>query len=79
MIWNYRVGFRKECYSIVDNNDHSKVDWNEVVSQFEAIGWAWGGKFRTFKDYPHCEKSFGYKPSQLFKMKVGVDGYVIIP
>ena len=25
MIWNYRVGFRKECYSIVDNNDHSKV------------------------------------------------------
>ena len=25
MYWNYRVGFRKECYSIVDNNDHSKV------------------------------------------------------
>ena len=25
MIWSYRVGFRKECYSVVDNNDHSKV------------------------------------------------------
>ena len=25
MIWNYRVGFRKSCYSVVDNNDHSKV------------------------------------------------------
>lgn len=62
-----------------DYDKDGKVDWNEVVSQFEAIGWAWGGKFRTFKDYPHCEKSFGYKPSQLFKMKVGVDGYVIIP
>ena len=25
MVWNYRVGFRKECFSVVDNNDHSKV------------------------------------------------------
>lgn len=41
------------------------IDWHEVVIQFELRGWSWGGKWRTFKDYPHVEKSFGYKVSQL--------------
>ena len=41
------------------------IDWHEVVTSFEALGWEWGGKFRTFKDLPHVQKTFGYKPSQL--------------
>ncbi len=41
------------------------IDWQEVVTSFEAAGWSWGGKFRTFKDLPHVQKSFGYSPSQL--------------
>jgi len=41
------------------------IDWQEMVTAFEAAGWQWGGKFRTFKDLPHIEKSFGFKPSQL--------------
>jgi len=65
--------------TVKDFDKDGKTDWNEVVTQFEALGWAWGGKFRTFKDYPHCEKSFGFKPSQLLKMKVDSEGYVIIP
>lgn len=65
--------------TVKDFDKDGKTDWNEVVTQFEALGWAWGGKFRTFKDYPHCEKSFGFKPSQLLKMKVDGEGYVIIP
>ena len=65
--------------TVKDFDKDGKTDWNEVVMQFEALGWAWGGKFRTFKDYPHCEKSFGFKPSQLLKMKVDSEGYVIIP
>lgn len=57
------------------------IDWQEVVKVFENLGWQWGGKFRTFKDYPHIEKSFGFKPSELLaKVKSGQvkDGYVII-
>lgn len=65
--------------TVKDFDKDGKTDWNEVVAQFEALGWAWGGKFRTFKDYPHCEKSFGFKPSQLLKMKVDGEGYVILP
>jgi len=42
------------------------ADWQEVVKQFEDKGWSWGGKWRTFKDNPHVEKSFGYSWQQLF-------------
>lgn len=41
--------------------------WHEVVKAFEAKGWYWGGNFSSIKDYPHLEKSFGFKPSELLK------------
>lgn len=41
------------------------VDWQEVVSEFEKAGWEWGGKWRTFKDLPHCQKVFGFTWQQL--------------
>lgn len=44
------------------------IDWQEVVTRFEALGWSWGGKFRTFKDLPHVQKTFGKKPSELLAM-----------
>jgi len=37
------------------------ADWNEVVKAFEKHGWEWGGVWRTFKDLPHVQKTFGYK------------------
>lgn len=48
-----------------DFDKNMKKDWDEVVEQFEAKGWEWGGKWRTFKDYPHVQKTFGYSASQL--------------
>lgn len=57
------------------------IDWQEVVKVFESLGWQWGGRFRTFKDLPHIEKSFGFKPSQLLaKVNSGqvVEGYVVV-
>ncbi len=41
------------------------IDWQEVVSEFEKAGWEWGGKWRTFKDLPHCQKTGGYTWRQL--------------
>jgi peptidoglycan L-alanyl-D-glutamate endopeptidase CwlK len=41
-------------------------DWMEVVKIFKGAGWKWGGEFRSLKDYPHFEKSFGYTVAQLF-------------
>lgn len=46
------------------DNDGVK-DWQEVVQAFKALGYAWGGDWRSFKDNPHIEKSFGYSWRQL--------------
>lgn len=44
-----------------DNDKDGTADWLEVVKVFEAAGWEWGGKFSSLKDYPHLQKTFGYK------------------
>lgn len=50
-----------------------QADWMEVVKIFKKYGWEWGGDFRTFKDYPHFEKSFGLTCKQLLnKEKIGI-------
>lgn len=46
--------------------DEDKVsDWMEVVEVFAKHGWAWGGNWKTLKDYPHFEKTFGYTLNDL--------------
>lgn len=48
--------------------------WNEpqLFEDFAKIaersGWYWGGNFKTLKDLPHFEKTFGKKPSQFFNI-----------
>lgn len=51
--------------TIKDFDKDGLSDWNEVVTTFEVGGWEWGGKWRTFKDLPHCQKTFGYSIKQL--------------
>ena len=48
-----------------DFDKDGQADWMEVVKIFEKYGWFWGGNFRTFKDYPHFEKTFGLTTKQL--------------
>jgi len=45
---------------ILDMDKDLKPDWQEVVEAFEGLGFSWGGKWRTFKDYPHCDMTFGH-------------------
>jgi peptidoglycan L-alanyl-D-glutamate endopeptidase CwlK len=52
--------------SAKDLDKDGVADWNEVVNQFEILGWDWGGKWRTFKDLPHLQKTFGYTWQKLF-------------
>lgn len=66
----------------LDFDKDGVVDWQEVVSEFEKEGWEWGGKWRTFKDLPHCQKTDGYTWQQLLAKvqakQVDAQGYVII-
>ncbi len=43
-----------------DMDKDGVIDWQEVVRAFEKRGWEWGGKWRTFKDLPHVQKTFGH-------------------
>ncbi|MBU9705935.1 M15 family metallopeptidase [Paenibacillus sp. AK121] len=42
-----------------DGDGDGIADWNEVVAEAKRIGWNWGGDWRSFKDYPHFEMTFG--------------------
>ena len=48
-----------------DFDQDLQSDWMEVVKVFEDAGYTWGGRFRTIKDYPHFEKTFGNTISTL--------------
>jgi len=57
-------------------------DWMTVVNIFKKHGWSWGGDWKSFKDYPHLEKTLGHKWQDLLVSKnagkVDKDGYVIL-
>lgn len=33
--------------------------WLRVAEFFKSKGWEWGGDWKSFKDYPHFQKTFG--------------------
>ena len=60
-----------------DKDSNGEADWMDVVNFFKSKGWTWGGNFKTFKDYPHFEKTFGYTWQKLARLKKDISGYVI--
>lgn len=43
-----------------DYDKDGTIDWQEIVRTFTAAGYEWGGSWRTFKDLPHIQKTFGH-------------------
>lgn len=57
---------KEASWDDVKDFDGDKVsDWMEVVAIFERHGFTWGGRWSSFIDKPHFEKTFGYTLSQL--------------
>ncbi|RCX22971.1 peptidoglycan L-alanyl-D-glutamate endopeptidase CwlK [Fontibacillus phaseoli] len=48
-----------------DADKDSLPDWSEVVEEAKKLGFAWGGDWRSFKDMPHLEMTFGLSTAQL--------------
>lgn len=48
----------------LDGNRNGKADWNEVVAIAKALGFSWGGDWKTFVDLPHFEMTFGITTAQ---------------
>lgn len=53
-------------------------DWMEVVEVFKKYGWVWGGDFKSIKDNPHFEKTFGKSLKDLISLPKDKEGYVIL-
>lgn len=45
--------------TVKDWDGDKKSDWIEVVNYFKSKNWVWGGDWKSFKDMPHFEKTFG--------------------
>lgn len=56
-----------------DRDQDGHKDWWEVIETFKEAGWESGAEWRTFKDYPHLQKRFGYTWKQLYMKYVNDD------
>lgn len=63
--------FEEASWSLTKDIDKDKTpEWHEVVNYFKSKGWIWGGDWKSFKDAPHFEKTFGYSWKTLKPMIV---------
>lgn len=68
------IGGKEASWDDVKDWDGDGVsDWMEVVAVFEKHGWTWGGRWSSFVDKPHFEKTFGYALNELRTKRVSKD------
>lgn len=48
-----------------DHNRSGEPDWQELGELGKALGFEWGGDWRSFPDYPHLQMDFGLSIRQL--------------
>lgn len=76
------ISGKAASWNVTKDYDQDGIsDWMEIVNIFKKNGWTWGGDFKTFKDYPHFEKTFGLTWKECFKLysegKKDKDNYII--
>lgn len=68
--------FDELSWSITDDKDRDTIaDWFEVIQVFKKYGWESGAEWRTFKDYPHVQKTFGHTWKDLY-MKYANENFI---
>lgn len=62
---NYALAW--DFHMITNGKDDWSIGplWMKVVAIMKSHGFIWGGDFKTIKDAPHFEKTFGYSWKQL--------------
>jgi peptidoglycan L-alanyl-D-glutamate endopeptidase CwlK len=66
---------KEVSWDISKDFDNDKIaDWMEAVAIFKSRGWEWGGDFKSIKDAPHFQKTFGFTTAKLKTMIKG-SGY----
>jgi peptidoglycan L-alanyl-D-glutamate endopeptidase CwlK len=85
-IHNYGLAFDIVILKDKDNNGtfetaSFEIDehWKMVVSYFKSKGWTWGGDWKSFKDAPHFEKTFGHTWQTLSKKEIIINNGLKYP
>jgi len=69
--------FETTSWDMNKDFDKDKIaDWMEVINYFKSKGYEWGGDWKSFKDYPHLQKSFGLT-WQKMKSKIDNEDYIL--
>jgi peptidoglycan L-alanyl-D-glutamate endopeptidase CwlK len=53
---------------VTDFDGDHVADWMECVKIFKSHGWEWGGDWKSIKDYPHFQRTFGKSEVQLLAL-----------
>jgi peptidoglycan L-alanyl-D-glutamate endopeptidase CwlK len=92
IVTNARAGQSYHNYGLaidlveLDGEKNEIADWKFDMGTLQDIakkyGIVWGGNFKSIKDKPHFEKTFGFSWQQLLELHnkggVDADGYVLI-
>lgn len=85
-IHNYGLAFDIVILKDKDNNgtfETASFDidehWIKVVNFFKSKGWTWGGDWKSFKDAPHFEKTFGHTWRTLQNKEMFIDNSLKYP
>ena len=80
-IHNYGLAFDIVLLYDKDNNETFETAsweqnkyWMQVVNYFKAKDWEWGGDWKSFKDAPHFQKSYGLKWQEM-KSRIDTGNY----
>lgn len=69
--------FETASWDLNTDFDKDKIaDWMEVTNYFKSCGWEWGGDWKSFKDYPHFQKTFGHTVSALKSLTKDIYPYI---
>lgn len=65
----HNYGLALDFHLVINGKDSWDVDhnWILVAGIFKQHGFAWGGNFTSFKDYPHLENRCGFNWRDLLK------------
>ena len=62
------IGRNASWDMVSDFDNDKKSDWMEVTDILLSNGFEWGGLWKTFKDYPHFQKTFGYSTNDMLEI-----------
>lgn len=72
--------FETASWDMVKDGDNDGLsDWMEVVKFFKSRGWEWGGDWKSFKDSPHFQKTFGNTWRTLKEKETFIDNGIEYP